>query len=139
MQFNEKLGNHQIILLAFNKTGELVSGIMIMVYGIFAHYHLAARNSNVNTSGASNLLLDTAIKYAQSLGCNFFHFGGGTTSDPKNSLFQFKNNFSKTTIPFYIGKKVHNPKIYNIVSEEWSQMFPEKVILLKNVLLKYRE
>ena len=42
--------------------------------------------------------------------CEYFHFGGGTSSDIKDSLFKFKSGFSKENKMFYIGKKIHNQK-----------------------------
>lgn len=136
-QFIELLGASQKIFFAF-RDEKIVAGAMIMIYGKYAHYHLAARNPNENSNGAANLLLDQAVKYAQSIGCKKFHFGGGTTKEEKNQLFQFKSNFSKTILSFFIGKKVHNLNIYQDVIRQWTKRYPKKVSKFGNLLLKYR-
>jgi lipid II:glycine glycyltransferase (peptidoglycan interpeptide bridge formation enzyme) len=109
-----------------------------MTYGSFAHYHLSARNYDLYINGANNLVLDFAIKYAQTMNCKQFHFGGGTSLDEKNPLFQFKTNFSKTVRPFFIGKKIHDNNIYNKIVSQWSDKNPDKALIYSNYLLNYR-
>ncbi|MHC1703458.1 MAG: GNAT family N-acetyltransferase [Tenuifilaceae bacterium] len=120
-----------------DKRGLVVSSSIFFHYGDFFHYHLSGRTVNADNS-VNNYLLDEAIKFAQGLGAKNFHFGGGRSSDPNDSLLKFKSNFSKTRLPFYIGKKIHNQEIYNEVVRQWETRFPEKKEKYMNHLLKYR-
>jgi hypothetical protein len=63
-----------------------------------------------------------------------FCLGGGN-----EGIFRFKKSFcTNGVIDFNIGKKIHNPGIYNKVVSQWEKMNPEKVDHYKNFVLKYR-
>lgn len=130
------LNTNQKLILA-KKDNMIICGALIMTYGEFAHYHLSARTQNNYVNGANNLVLDYAVKYAQSIGCKVFHFGGGSNSKNNNPLFQFKSNFSKDRRMFKIGKKVHNKLIYDNLTKAWEITWPDKIEKYKNHLLKY--
>ena len=129
--------NHQLILAKYND--EIIVGMILMMYKDYAHYHLSARKSEFGSFALNNLFLDYAIQIAHSNNCKQFHFGGGTANEEKDSLLKFKSNFSKTKSDFYVGKKIHNEKIYNEVMEQWKEMYPDSCVRNKNKLLGYRE
>ena len=60
-----------------------------------------------------------AIKRSIELDCSLFHLGGGTTNDLEDSLFKYKQNFSKTLKSFEVGFRVHNERIYNLITQTW--------------------
>jgi lipid II:glycine glycyltransferase (peptidoglycan interpeptide bridge formation enzyme) len=99
--------------------GELVGAILVLEYGDYAHYHLSARNRTYAKLAANNLLLWEAMQAAQQRGRKRFQLGGGSSNDPKNSLLKFKANFSSLRGAFYIGKKVHQPKQYQAILQQW--------------------
>jgi len=129
--------NHIILINVYSKSGQLVCSSIFFSYGEYFHYHLSGRTENADNS-VNNFLIDEAVKYGQSLGMKSFHLGGGHSRDPNDSLLRFKANFSKTRLPFYIGKKIYNKKIYDNVVNQWEERFPEKKDVYSNVLLKYR-
>lgn len=52
------------------------------------------------------------LKYLKDKNCCYFSFGGGFKSN--DGIYKYKKNFSKgEDIPFYIGKKIHHPHIYD--------------------------
>lgn len=106
-------------------------------FGDYFHYHLSGRTEIADNS-VNNFLLDEAVKFAKEKGAKIFHFGGGRSSLPNDGLLKFKSNFSKTKLEFYIGKKIHNQKIYDEVVKQWETKFPEKKEKYNNLLLKYR-
>ena len=116
----------------------LAASLILLFHGKFAHYHLAARDVNKQSSGAANLALDEAIKISQNAGCHFLHLGGGYSSQQADSLFRFKNCFTNERCDFFIGKKVHNYKIYNTVCEAWEKAHPHYKDKFSKLLLKYR-
>ena len=128
--------NHKLILAKLDN--EIIGGMILMFHKEYAHYHLSSRKSEFGRYALNNLFLDYAIKEAQKLGCKLFHFGGGNSTNEKDSLLKFKSNFSKDKSDFYIGKRIHNNKVYQEVVSQWEQKNPYKIDTLKNVLLKYR-
>ncbi len=137
IDFREHLpNNHKLILAKLNN--EIIGGMILMFHKAYAHYHLSSRKSEFGRYALNNLFLDYAIKEAQKLGCKLFHFGGGNSTEEKDSLLKFKSNFSKDKSDFYIGKKIHNNEVYKNVIEQWEEKNPSKKESLKNVLLKYR-
>jgi lipid II:glycine glycyltransferase (peptidoglycan interpeptide bridge formation enzyme) len=124
--FNEKyftdfksLINEKQILLLAELDGKIIAGLLLMFDGKYAHYHLSARRREYSKFAANNFLLEKAIKLAKEKGAEQFHFGGGNTVNEDDQLFKFKANFSKSRADFYIGKKIHNKKIYDEVCAAW--------------------
>jgi hypothetical protein len=130
------LNNHKLILA--KKNNEVICAMILMVRGKFAHYHLLGRKKEFSNTGVNNLILDEAIKIAIHENCAIFHFGGGATKAKNDTLLKFKSNFSKNRLTFYVGKKIHNLKIYNEIIMQWGEKNPEKKELYKNMILKYR-
>lgn len=125
------------LFYVFNSNEDVVCSSIFFHYGNFFHYHLSGRSELANNT-VNNFLLDEAVKYAREIGAEVFHFGGGISSDADDRLLKFKTNFSKTRLPFYIGKKIHNQQVYDEVVRQWEEKNPEKISLYKNHLLKYR-
>jgi hypothetical protein len=120
-----------------DENGQLLCSTIVFKYNDFIHYHLSGRSSKADNS-VNNYLLDQVVKFGQQNNAKQFHLGGGRSSAPDDTLLKFKMNFSKTTLPFFIGKKVHNQKVYDEVVRQWEAKFPEKKDKYKNHLLKYR-
>ncbi len=138
LNFRQQLKDNHLLLLA--KLGEeYIGGIILMIYGKYAHYHLSARKSEYGKYALNNILLHYAIKLAKNKGCELFHFGGGRSAAQDDSLLKFKSSFSKDKRDFYIGKKVHNPEIYNEVVKQWREKYPSSYDKNKNLLLGYRD
>lgn len=137
--FNNILNKNFYILNVYDKETNNIQGSMIlMVFKNYAHYHLSGRSKNCDNNAVNNFMLDEAINFAMKKKCKLFHFGGGNTSNEKDSLLKFKSNFSKDYGNFYIGKKVHNQKIYDKICNQWINKYPEKEKKYKNIILKYR-
>lgn len=71
------------------------------------------------------------INWAKDKNFKYIDFGGGRTSDPEDSLLNFKKNFSNTSFDLYIGEKILDNKIYNIMTQN-------KRETVNNRLFKYR-
>ena len=118
---------------------KVIAGSMFMFSDDYAHYHLSARDREYSRYAANNFILWYGIQKAKERGCKWFHFGGGTTGDDNDSLLKFKKEFSKTLCEFWIGKKVHNQRIYDEVVSQWKEKYPESYEAHKMMLLGYRE
>ena len=121
------------------QNGVPVASLILLIYGKYAHYHLAGRDIENAPPGAANLVLDQAVKVAKENGCEYLHLGGGSSSFGEDGLFRFKSGFTKETSDFFIGKKVHNYNIYNKICEAWEKYNPQNTKKFNNLLLKYRK
>jgi len=131
------LKNNIILLNVTDKNKNLVCSSIFFSYGDYFHYHLSGRSKEANNS-VNNFLLDEAVRYAQKKGAKTFHFGGGRSSMPDDSLLKFKGSFAKNRLQFNIGKHIHNKQVYDEVVRQWETKFPEKKEKYNNLLLKYR-
>ncbi len=131
------LDKHHLILAKHDN--EIIGGMILMVHKDYAHYHLSGRRKDFGKFALNNLFLDFAIKLAKKSGCKFFHFGGGNSTDAKDSLLRFKSNFSKGKAGFYIGKKVHDQKIYENVMDQWKSKHTNLHGQHTHKVLVYRE
>lgn len=113
---------------------EIIASAIFMSYGEYFHYHLAGSKKEYLKFAPNNLLLWEAIKYANEKGKKIFHFGGGLTNSLEDNLFKFKSSFSKEYLKFYIGKRVHDEKIYSYLIDEWKKRNNKKA----SILLQYR-
>lgn len=137
--FSDLLNENIYILNVYDKkTMNILSSMILMVFRNYAHYHLSGRSETCKNNSVNNFILDEAIKFAIRKSCKLFHFGGGNTSKENDGLLKFKQKFSKERGDFYIGKKVHNKKIYDNVIKQWKNKYPDKIEKNKNLILKYR-
>jgi hypothetical protein len=132
------LKDNTLLFNIYNKENDLVCSSIFFHYGEFFHYHLSGRTEKANST-VNNFLLDEAVKYAIEIGAKKVHFGGATSSDANDSLLRFKGIFSKTRLPFYIGKKVHNQDIYDKIVKQWCEKHPNSYANNYKRLLGYRE
>ena len=117
------------------KDKEILAAAIFMKYGEYFHYHLAGSKYEFLKYAPNNILLWEAIKYAKSCGCKKMHFGGGRSVAKDDSLLQFKRRFSSQCTDFYIGKRIHNERVYGRLIKEWENTHGEKA----KILLQYRE
>ena len=97
----------------------VVAAALFMLYEDKIHYHLAGSDFSYRKYAPNNLLLHTVAEWARARGFRSLHLGGGQTVDPCDPLLRFKASISHSRFPFYIGKRVHNPTIYQRLCIEW--------------------
>lgn len=122
------------ILLNVKMDEEIVASALFLFYGDYFHYHLSGSVKEYCKLGPNNLLIWEAIKLACSKEKKAFHLGGGLTDSLDDSLFKFKSSFSKNIADFYIGKRIHNKKVYEKLISEWEKKNNRK----SNLFLQYR-
>lgn len=137
-EYKQTFKDNSLLCLAM-LGGKVIAGSMFMFSDDYAHYHLSARDREYSRYAANNLILWYGIQKAKERGCKWFHFGGGTTGEDDDSLLKFKKEFSKTFCEFWIGKRVHNQKVYDQIVEQWKTKFPESFEYNRVKLLGYRE
>lgn len=137
--FADEMSKYSKIVVCKSDDKVLAASLM-MHYGKYVHYHLSGRSKHCRDNFINNQMLDTAIKQFISDNENsVLHFGGGRSNAVDDSLLKFKRNFSKQKGDFYIGKKIHNSEIYNIVVNQWQEKHPKAASVYKRLLQKYRK
>ena len=106
-----RLGEHLVVFDAV-LDGELLASALCLSTRPWLHYHLSATSDRARTTGASNLLLFEAARWAQARGFTRFHLGGGL-GGREDSLYEFKRRFDpEGTCEAAVGKAVHDPERY---------------------------
>jgi hypothetical protein len=131
------LNDHLVLFEVIDEEGRLNNIAIILIHSKKATYYFSARNEWADNS-SNNFLLDNAIKYAKNMGAKTFYLGGGNSSNLSDPLLKFKSNFSNRKTDFFIGKKIHNQKIYDEVIRQWEEKYPDLVPKYQNQLLRYR-
>ena len=118
--------------------GEVAASAIFFRSGPYGHYHLSGSNPAFLAQSPNNLLLWKAALELKSQGVELFHLGGGTTTDPEDSLFLFKHRFSSSVRTHRIGKFVYQPEAYERICADWEQKNPDKIARYGNYVLKYK-
>lgn len=116
---------------------EPIAAAMFMHNGYYGHYHLSGSKSEYQRLCPNNYMLWQTAKLLKEQGCAFFHLGGGTDGSKENSLYKFKQKFSRENYDFYIGKPIFQPEVYQSICTEWEMRNPKKAEMYKQILLKY--
>lgn len=134
----KQLGTNIILAKVFKDNKTYSSGLFFVSGGIITYY-LGARNIEHPDVAGTNFLFSGTIQWAIQNGIRLMNLGGGLTNDPDDFLFRFKKNFSRTYRPFFIGKRIHNTKNYELLRENFihthgRETYEQK----KNILQFYR-
>ena len=131
------LNKYAFLGLVFYKD-TIIAADLFFKYARYGHYHLSGTLEDFKKYNPNNFLIYKTALYLKEQGVGIFHLGGGSSSDPKNSLYKFKKRFSRDDNSFYIGKLIFNEEKYREVCADWEKQFPEKKERYKNFVLKYR-
>lgn len=111
-------------LFVAEKDGGIIAGAIITICNRIMQYHLGGTMNEMLKFSPLKLLLDRARIYANEMGCNYFHLGGGY-SGVDDSLFQFKAGFSKDILDFKVWRKIVNNQVYaELVAKKFNNKIP---------------
>jgi hypothetical protein len=117
--------------------GRAISTELVLLNSQNAFGFLGGTLSEYYHFNPNSFLRYELLKYLIDSGIKYYSIGGGKTKG--DSVYLFKKSFSKNIdSKFYIGKYIHDKKIYDAIIEKWSQKYPEKVSAFASLLLKYR-
>ncbi len=85
------------------------------------HYHLGGSLPEYRVLAPNNLLFHTVAEWAMARGAHHLLLGGGRTNRDDDELLRFKRRFTKTTVPFFFGKRIWQPDRYAQLSAAWSR------------------
>ncbi|MFZ7145796.1 MAG: GNAT family N-acetyltransferase [Bacteroidota bacterium] len=126
------------VLVNAIEKGETIGSTVFLKGSSFGHYFLSSATETGRSHAVSNLMLHHGILWAKNAGLSSIHLGGGVTGDESDPLLVFKKNFSKKTVKFYIGKRIHNEKAYSEIVQRWDESHPVEAIKYKFILQRYR-
>ena len=86
---------------------QLVSSCLVIHSGRSAYYLLVA-NRSPHVHGANEFLIFSIARDCSRQGIHHLILGGGNSASADDSLLRFKQKFSITRHPFFIGKMVHD-------------------------------
>ncbi len=101
-------------------------------------YHLGASDPAKLAAKPNDFLFYAILQRARFLGFNYVFWGGGMSTRPDDSLFQFKSRFGSLKFPCHIGRKIHLPLVYESLCQRWARRFPDLAREKGHILLKYR-
>lgn len=111
-------------LFVAEKDGEIIAGGIFTICNGIMQYHLGGTKNEMLKFSPLKLIIDSARIYANEMGCNYFHLGGGY-SGANDSLFKFKAGFSKNFYDFKVWRKIVNIQAYNeLVSRRFGDKTP---------------
>ena len=108
-----------ILLVEAIYNEKTIAAGLYFIYNNLIHAHLSGTDSDYLYLSPAYILKYGTVIWAKENGYRLIHYGGGVSSDKEDSLFKFKKKFSQNTeFPFYIGKKIWNKKIYDLLCKE---------------------
>ena len=131
------VADHGKILLACIDN-EIVAACVFLKYGRYAHYHLGANSERGRGTAAANLLMHQGILWAHENEATKMHLGGGTTGAANDTLLRFKAGYSSRTVPFYVGRRIHDESTYHWLVTEWDRQHAELADSYHHILQRYR-
>ncbi len=92
-------------------TGKILAIDLIIIYGGVANYVFACSSDEERNRAPSYGAIWTAIKYAKSLGCEYFNFGGISSIEHPNKSWDGLTNFKMK----FGGEKIIHSDFYDLV------------------------
>jgi hypothetical protein len=125
-------------LLAAKQDGEGVAAALFLKGQRWLHYHLSASDPSRRLPGATNALIYNAARMGSLDGFEALHLGGGISQATDDSLLKFKRKMGTNAHAFYIGKRIHQPRVYAELREMWGRANPSLIQRYGRRLLCYR-
>jgi lipid II:glycine glycyltransferase (peptidoglycan interpeptide bridge formation enzyme) len=108
--FKNLNSNYAFIVVA--RFGEKILAIdLIIIYSKIANYVFACSSNEERNRAPTYGAIWSAIKYSKSLGCQYFNFGGITTTDQPNKGWEGLTNFKKK----FGGEEVRHSDFFDLV------------------------
>lgn len=100
---------------------KLVAAALFLSHGETVHYQLSARDPTFGNTGATNLILHTAMRWAQRNSFKKLHLGTGRTAGPKDELLRFKRCLSPERVTYSYGARYHLPNEVGTLCALWQR------------------
>lgn len=131
------LGNNTIFFFVLRDSK--VISVELVIHNYYTAYgFLGGTLPKYYYCNPNSYLRNELIKEMKKVGIRFYSIGGGKVRG--DSIYKYKKSFARNIESlFYIGKKIHNKKVYDKVCSQWEVENSRKIKKFRNYLLKYRE
>jgi len=102
------------LFMVCDDSGVPVAASILLYHGDTAHHHLTGYDPAALQKRPNDFMIYQLAMWAKGQGIKCLHLGGGA-----ESIRNFKKKFSSERIPYHIGHKVHNIKVYKMLCEAW--------------------
>ena len=114
-----------------------ISTELILLDGQLAFGFLGGTLSEYYQYKANTFQRWELLKYLDSICIKKYSMGGGASRG--DGIYNFKMSFAKgCDNPFFIGKKIHNPAVYEQIQEQWKAKHPISAGRSAHLLQGYR-
>lgn len=118
-RIHEKLKGNFVYFLAI-KDDKLVSADLVLISDLRIYSFLSGTDSDAFQYRPNDFIKYQIINWGVDAGKTDYILGGGYK--PMDSLFNYKKAFAPERIlPFYVGKKIYNPEMYDLLVESKEQ------------------
>lgn len=100
--------------------GELAAAALFVCTNGIIEYHLGGTAGKFLSQAPSKLMFDFVWRWGKEAGFRFFHLGGGLGAS-KDSLFRFKEGFSRQRGEFATLRIIFDMEKYRFLEKEWQQ------------------
>ena len=97
-----------LLLFSAHFEGKVAAAALFLRFGDRVEYFLAASDPDLHFVFPMHFLIHKVSCWSRGCGAKMLHLGGGA-----DSLMFFKRGFSSLTLPFSLGKKIHNHAVYS--------------------------
>lgn len=125
------LGEDLLLITAYCEDRPVAAGIyFIDRENSVLHVHLSGTLKEYLYLSPAYVLRHQLVLWGKEQGFRLVHHGGGASSSPDDSLYQFKKQFAgDCLLDFYIGRKIWDPEMYEELCRkrgvpEGTQFFP---------------
>lgn len=119
-RLSELLKSNLLLVSVHNKEGRLAAGGLFTKFNGVIQYHLGGTNEEFLSLAPTKLMFDEIIRWGTENKFEMLHLGGGLGGDT-DSLFNFKNGFSKKTMHFTTLRCITNKVVYDqMVKDKFS-------------------
>ncbi len=119
-ELRRTLSDHTRLFVVRYGRDPIAAGLFFTSENIL-HYHLGASREDALPLAPNNLMFHQVSLWGQQHGFERLHLGGGRSSAPDDALLRFKKRFSPHVLPFYIGKRMHDPERYAMLCDLWQE------------------
>jgi hypothetical protein len=136
MKIGKNLGSGAEFYFTLYKN-EVISSELVLKNDFCAYSFLGGTNQEYYPLRPNDLLKHEIINNLKREGLTYYCIGGGKTDN--DGIFRFKKTFSKNgEVDFFVGKKIHNPNIYNLLIKNWDDSNPDRKDDFRDFFLRYR-
>jgi len=119
------------------KDDEPISCEVVIAGNQTAYSYLGGTISDFYSLRPNDILKHHIIEKLKEKNLKYFMLGGGVTT--RDGIFKYKKSFAKKGVrDFFIGKRIHNQAIYDLLCRTWERKNAEKIELYNSMCLRYR-